>query len=123
MRNALLGLLLVGLFGLAGAGLYALLVRRGVTPVVPVTAAELAGRWKSERIHLKIEAEGANLRVFGLDDSGSSLFSSTGAAPRWTENSPESKVPKLLEWNGQELELRIFDDSGRMEAIKMRRSP
>lgn len=122
MRSALLALLLLVVFGLAGAGLHRLLANRGMTPVVPVKAAQLVGQWRAEGLQLRIEAVGDHLKVFGLNHQGTLLFSASGQC-RWAENEPESKVPRLLEWNGKALELKTTHDSGRVEACTLEKSP
>lgn len=118
MRNALIALFLVLAFGLAGAGLYKLLAARGMTPTPAMTSQQLAGSWRGDRLELRLEADGANLRVFGLDQ-GSLTFVSSGKG--WAESSPQSQVPRVLEWNGQALELRIFDDTGLSRVVVLQR--
>ncbi|MBT9583200.1 hypothetical protein IV102_07615 [bacterium] len=122
MRSAVLALLLLVVFGLAGAGLHRLLSKRGLTPIVPVKAAQMVGQWRAEGLQLRIEAEGDHLKVFGMNQQGTLLFSASGQS-RWAENEPESKVPRLLEWNGKALELKTTHDSGRVEAVTLQRSP
>jgi hypothetical protein len=122
MRSALVAAALLLLFVVGGAGIYALLWRRGVTPIVPVRAAELTGNWRAGEQNLKIEAQGGHLQVHGLAGEENRVFAASGPT-RWSESSPETKVPRLLEWNGQSLDLKITHDSGRVEMVGLQRSP
>lgn len=121
MRNLLIALLLVVFFGLAGVGFYKFLAGRGMTPVAAIGSGEAAGVWLADKLELRLDKDGDNLRVFGLGEGGALTFVKSGKG--WAESSPDSKVPRVLEWNGKALELRIFDDAGQSRVVVLQRKP
>lgn len=120
MKSALVGLALVLLFALGGWGFYRFLAHRGWTPLPDVQVSQLAGKWYSQGKELSLRIEGERLTLTGLDDSAV-IFVSAGKGARWSESRPSSRVPRVLEWDGRALRLRIIEDSGRSEVLTLTR--
>lgn len=120
MRSALVGLALVLLFALAGWGFYRFLWHRGLTPLPEVQTSKLAGKWRGSGKEFLLEFEGDRLKVTGLDDSAV-VFVTAGKGARWTESRPTTRIPRVLEWDGRQLHVRIVEDSGRSEVLTLSR--
>ncbi|MBX3166654.1 MAG: hypothetical protein KF760_04550 [Candidatus Eremiobacteraeota bacterium] len=106
MRNLLIVLGFMLCFVVGGVGVSRYLSSQGKTPFLKASAADLVGTWRNKATELKVEASGDTLMVDRAD------YVRDGKAARWVEKTPQTKVPRVLEWNGSTLQLTTVDDTG-----------
>lgn len=117
MKAALIVLLVVLLF--LGIGFFAYRSWGSRIPTA-VTTQELQGHWVGQGYDLRLQAEGDQLLVGGLDSSAPTRFRKSGGSV-WSESNPAGRIPRVLEWRN-ELRLRVTSDGGAVSQTTLQRS-